>query len=160
MLIRTPLSPIRPNVGIDDVENKSQHRPGRYLAIQVAGKYYAFSNECMHEMMPVQELFPGSLPAESGLKGFLHTQSARVPVFDLHVRLGGAPRELRITPQTRIVVTEVHGVRTGFYADRLTDMIQARAHEIRKDSIVGHGRPKMILTLQRLWVPQELAALT
>ena len=141
------------------VENESHHRPGRYLAIQVAGKYYAFPNECVREMMPVQELFPAILLAESGLKGFLHTQSARVPVFDLHMRLGGAAREIRLTPQTRIVVTEVHGVRTGIIADRITDMIQARAHELRKDTIVGHGRPKVILTLERLWTAQDLSAL-
>ena len=142
------------------MENESQHRPGRYLAIQVAGKYYAVPNEYLRELMPVQELFPALLPVESGLQGFLHTQSARVPVFDLHIRLGGAPRAIRFTPQTRLVVTEVHGIRTGFYADRLTDMIQARAHEIRKETIIGHGRPKLILSLDRLWTPQDLLALT
>ena len=141
------------------METESHHRPGRYLAIQVAGKYYALPNELVREMMPAQELFPPILPPESGLKGFLHTQSARVPVFDVHVRLGGAPRELRLTPQSRIVVTEIHGVRTGIYADRLTDLIQARAHEIRKDTIVGHGRPKSIVTLERLWTPQDLSML-
>ena len=110
-------------------------------------------------MMPIQDLFPGRLTPESGLQGYLHTQSARVPVFDLHVRLGGAPREVRMTTQTRIIITEIHGVRTGFYADRLTDMIQARAHEIRKDTIIGHGRPKVIVTLDRLWTQQDLNAL-
>ncbi len=110
------------------MENESHHRPGRYLAIQVAGKYYAFPNENVREMMPVQELFPSLLAPETGLQGYLHTQSARVPVFDLHVRRSGSPRDIRITPQTRIVITEVHGLRTGFYADRITDMIQARAH--------------------------------
>ena len=142
------------------MENESHHRPGRYLAIQVAGKYYAFFNENVREMMPVQELFPSLLlPPETGLKGYLHTQSARVPVFDIHVRRGGVPREIKITPQTRIVVTEVHGLRTGFYADRLTDMIQARAHEIRRDTIIGHGRPKTILTLEHLWTAQDLSTL-
>ena len=141
------------------MEHESQHRPGRYLAIQVAGRYYAFPNECVREMMPVQELFPSLLPPEAGLKGYLHTQSVRVPVFDIHVRRGGPPREIRLTPQTRIVVTEVHGIRTGFYADRITDLIQARAHEIRRDTIVGHGRPKVILILENLWTPQDLTAL-
>ena len=139
--------------------NESQHRPGRYLAVQVAGKYYVLPNECVREMMPVQDLFPSLLPPETGLQGYLHNRSARVPVFDLHVRLGGSPREIRLTPQTRIVVTEVHGVRTAFYADRLTDMIQARAHEIRKDTIIGHGRPKAILALEQLWTEQEIKAL-
>ena len=142
------------------MEFESQHRPGRYLAIQVAGKYYAFANECVREMMPVQELFPSLLLEAAGLKGFLHTQRGRVAIFDLHIRLGGSPREIRCTPQTRIVVTEVHGLRAGFYADRLTDLIQARAHEIRKDTIVGHGRPKTILTLEQIWTPQDLNALT
>ena len=145
------------------MEPESPHHPGRYLAIQVAHKYYAFPNECIREIMPVQDLFPpvlrlGSL-AESGLVGFLHTQGARVPFYDLAVRLGGTSREIRVTTQTRMLVVEVHGVRVGFYADRLTDMIQARAHEIRRDTITGHGRPKVILILERLWSQQELAEL-
>ena len=156
------------------MEHESHHRPGRYLAIQVAGKYYAFLNECVREMMPVQELFPPTLfallPDHSGaalrsvlgvkgLKGFLHSQTHRVPVFDLHARLGGVEREIRLTPQTRIVTVDVHDVRVGFYADRLTDLIQARAHELRKSTIIGHGRPKVILTLDELWTRQELAGL-
>jgi hypothetical protein len=156
------------------VEHEAKHRPGRYLAIQVAGKYYAFANECVREMMPVQELFPPTLFAltsgrqgpelravtgVSGLKGFLHTQSHRIPVFDLYARLRGEERQLLLTPQTRIVTVDVHDNRVGFYADRLTDLIQARAHELRRDTIIGHGRPKTILTLERLWTPQELAAL-
>ena len=144
------------------LEHESQHRPGRYLAIQVAGKYYVLPNERICEIMPVQELFPylgTSNESTLGLKGFLHTQAARVPVFDLQERLGGAGREIRMTTQTRIIITEVHGLKTGFYADRLTDMIQARSHEIRRDTIVGHGRPKLILTLDRLWTGQDLAQL-
>jgi chemotaxis signal transduction protein len=145
------------------VEQETEHRPGRYLAIQVAHKYYAFSNECVREMMPVQDLFPplmvpGTM-AERGLVGYLHTQKARVPVFDLAVRLGGPIREIHLTVQTRMIVVEAHGTRVGFYADRLTDMIQARAHEIRKGTITGHGRPKAILTIDSLWSQQELAEL-
>jgi chemotaxis signal transduction protein len=132
------------------------------LAVQIAGKYYAFPNECVREMMSAQDVFPPLPPdacQDGGLQGFLHTQSARVPVFDLHVRLGGPPRKIRVTNQTRIVTVDMHGFRAGFYVDRLTDMIQARAHEIRRDTITGHGRPKLILTLNRLWTPQELSAL-
>lgn len=147
------------------MEFESQHRPGRYLAVQIAGKYYAFPNDSVREIMPVQELFPALLApyaplGRTGLSGFLHTQSSRLPVFDLHVRLGGAERQIRLSTQTRIVVVDVHGARAAFYADRLTDMIYARAHEIRRDSIVGHGRPKAILVLERLWTRQELAELT
>ena len=129
------------------------------MAIQIAGKYYAFPNERVREIMPVQELFPTLLQLHDGLTGFLHTQSARVPIFDLHARLGGSHREIRVTTKTRIITAEVHGWTTGFYADRLTDLIQVRAHEIRKDTITGHGRPKTILTLDGLWTGQELAAL-
>jgi len=145
------------------VEHEPQHRPGRYLAVQIDHKYYAFPNECVREVMPVQDLFPPLLApqtlAELGLIGFLHTQSARVPVFDLARRLEGQVREIRLTTQTRMIVIEAHGIRVGFYADRLTDMIQARAHEIRKDTIIGHGRPKLILSLDQLWTQQELAEL-
>ena len=113
--------------------------------------------------MPVQDLFPPlmvpGLLAERGLVGYLHTQNARVPVFDLSVRLGGPLRQIRLTAQTRMIVVEAHGIRVAFYADRLTDMIQARAHEIRKDTITGHGRPKAILTIESLWSQQELAEL-
>ena len=141
------------------MENESQHRPGRYLAIQVCGKYYAFPNDHVREMTPARELFPASGRPANGLQGYLHTQSSRVPVFDLYVRLGGSPRQIKITPQTRIIVTEVHGVRTGIFADRITDLIQARAHEIRRDSIVGHGRPKLILRLDQLWTEHDLTSL-
>jgi chemotaxis signal transduction protein len=145
------------------VEIELPHRPGRYLAIQVAGKYYALPNEDVREMMPVPDLWPLPAPSASsvgrGLKGFLHTQSSRIPIFDLHERLGGSPRDIRLTTQTRLVTVDVHGLRVGFYADRLTDIIQARAHEIRKDSIIGHGRPKLILTLEGLWTSQDLTAL-
>jgi len=145
------------------METAPPHKPGRYLAIQVAGKYYAIPNERVREIMPVQELFPPHLASSEGrggTAGFLHTQNARVPVFDLHVRLGGAPRDIRLSPYTRIIVVEVHGSNlVGIYADRLTDMIQAWAHEIRRDSIIGHGRPKTILNIDRLWALQDLAAL-
>ena len=113
--------------------------------------------------MPVQDVFPPLLPDSphwgSGLLGFLHRQSTRIPVFDLHVRLGGSVREIRLTNHTRIVTVDVHGFRTGFYADRLNDMILVRCHEIRRDNIIGHGRPKAILTLECIWTSQELAAL-
>ena len=139
------------------------HRPGKYLTLQVAGKYYAFPQQVLREMMSVQDVFPPALRDSSnwrsGLQGFLHTQSTRIPVFDLHVRLGGPDRKIRLTNQTRIVTADVHGFRTGFYADRLTDMILVRCHEIRRDTITGHGRPKVILTLECIWTPQELAAL-
>jgi chemotaxis signal transduction protein len=149
------------------MEYESQHRPGRYLAIQIAGKYYAFQYESVREITPAQDLFPAALgsgvfstdTARQGLTGFLHTQSVRVPIFDLYVRLSGAERQLRLSAQTRIIVVEVHGSKVGFYADRLNDMIQARAHEIRKETIIGHGRPKSILTLDRLWTRQELTEL-
>ena len=144
----------------------SQHRPGRYLAIQIAGKYYAVANDCVREIMPAQELFPpllkhGSAAGEKGLNGFLHTRGLRLPVFDLPFRLGGGARlgAIVVSTQTRIVVAEAHGTQVAFYADRLTDMILARAHEIRRDSIVGHGRPKTILVLDRLWDPYELKEL-
>lgn len=140
------------------MENPSPHRPGKYLAVQIAGKYYAFPNEVVREMMPVQDMFP-PMPEGGGLLGFLHSQSLRIPVFDLHVRLGGPSREIRLTSHTRIVTVEVHGLRVGFYADRLTDLIQARAHELRHSTIIGHGRPKSILSLDRLWTPQELLAI-
>jgi chemotaxis signal transduction protein len=149
------------------MEQESTHRPGRYLAIQVGGRYYAFENECVREITPARDLFP-PLPAaldlagnpHNGLAGFLHAHNTRVPVFDLHVRLGGPARELCSSTQARIVVIEVHDARVGIYADRVTDMLQARAHEIRKDTIIGHGRPKAILSVERLWTARELAELT
>ncbi len=147
----------------DEHKPGSEHKAGRYLTFQVAGKYYALPQQSVREMMPVQDVFPPLLPDSlnwgSGLMGFLHTQSIRVPIFDLHVRLGGPVHEIHLTNQTRIVTVDVHGFRTAFYADRLNDMILVRCHEIRRDTITGHGRPKVILTPECLWTPQELAAL-
>jgi purine-binding chemotaxis protein CheW len=140
------------------VEYEPQHRPGRYIAIQVAGKYYAIRSESVREMMPSQDLFPWANGSQ-GLLGLLHLRGSRIPVFDLAARLGAPARTIRITPQTRLIVAEVHGERTAFYADRLTDMIQARAHEIRNGSIQGHGRPKQIIKLDTLWKREELTEL-
>lgn len=141
-------------------ENNSQsHRPGRYIAVQIAGRYYAIPSESVSEMMPVQELFPWRSEA-SGLEGMLLSRGVKIPVYDLASRLGDEKaRVLRLTNLTRLIVVDVHTERAAFYADRLTDMIQARAHEIKNGTIYGHGRPKVILNLDSLWTREELAAL-
>jgi chemotaxis signal transduction protein len=141
------------------VEHENRHKPGRYLALQIAGKYYAIRADTLGEMMPAPEVFPWQSSIQ-GLLGFTYVQGVRIPVFDLQPRLdAGKRREMKMTPQTRMVVCEVHGVRTGFLADRLTDMIHARAHEIKRDTIYGHGRPKSIVQLDDLWPSSELAEL-
>ena len=107
--------------------------------------------------MPELFNFENAMP---GMIGFSHVQGTRIPVFDLHPRLEpGKGRLLKFTSQTRLLIAEVHGVKTGFLADRLTDMIQARAHEMKKETIYGHGRPKLIVVLEELWPSTELAEL-
>jgi chemotaxis signal transduction protein len=110
-------------------------------------------------MMPAQDLFPWQNEV-AGLMGFTHVHGERLPVFDLMPRLDcRGSRQMQITAQTRMIIAEVHGVRAGFLVDRLTDMIHARAHEIKKETIYGHGRPKQIVILDELWPRTELAGL-
>ena len=141
------------------MEPLKQNRGGRYLTFQLSGQYFAVPAERVIEIMPAKSLVQapaaaGPVPDGVALLGVLHTQGRRLPVLDVHTRLGIAPSGRE--PESYVVIRMIKDgdgapFDFGFAVDHLTDLINVRTHEIRRDVLYGHGRPKTILDFDALF---------
>ena len=115
-----------------------EFRSGRYLTFRVGRHDLAIFAECVRGVLPSHELV--SLEQPSLLAGYATLQGAAFPVFDLRAKLNLRPGLYGRNPS--IVVVETADGLAGFMADRVSDIIYARAHDFRAGKIrVGRARP-------------------
>lgn len=128
-------------------------RPGRYITFQISGKYFAMPAERVREMMPMQDL----LPWAPDTMGAVVSRGRMIPVFDIRSTMMLKARAS--SRQESLIIVKSHDdYEFGFTVDKLTDMIQVHAHEIRQGSILGHGRIRTILDLDALVSQERLLA--
>jgi purine-binding chemotaxis protein CheW len=116
-------------------------RSGEYLTLRVGGQDFAIDAGCVRGILPTHELV-SSESAVSWVAGSARLRGRTLPVIDLRAKL-----RLRDGIQGRdpsIVVVEANGGLVGFLADRVSEIIYARAHEFRGGKI-RIGRPREIL---------------
>jgi chemotaxis signal transduction protein len=91
--------------------------------------------------------------SSSNALGAVMSRGRWIPIFDLRTQL--LLKERHSTRQESLIIVQSHDqYEFGFPVDKLTDIIQVHAHEIRNDSIIGHGRIRTIIDLDAL-VDQE-----
>jgi chemotaxis signal transduction protein len=141
-------------------------RPGKYVAFQIARRYFVVEAQRVRTVAPASSL----RPLEDGLdlvKGTVHVNGRELPVVDLRARLGLAGKRPR--PQASVIVLEVGAnaprAHIGVLADKLTDVLEVRERDIRGNVVQlrcagkPYGRPKVLLDLERLVTEEELTRL-
>lgn len=136
---------------------------GQYLTFRVARGEFAMHATRVRGILPVQELRPVAEPTladPAWLCGFVRLRAVTVPVIDLRRKLRlrrGAPGR-----QPCVVVVEVgtaEGPRlAGFVADRVSEVVNARARDFRAGKL-RIGRPRRVLDADILLAPDGVPVL-
>ena len=116
-------------------------RSGQYLTLRIGSHDFAIEAGCIRGILASHEAVSAE-SSTSWLAGSAALRGQTFPVIDLRVKLG-----LRHGNQGRnpsIVVVETGSGLAGFFADRVSEIIYARAHEYRGGKI-RIGRPREIL---------------
>jgi purine-binding chemotaxis protein CheW len=127
----------------------SEYPGGRYLTFRVARQEFALDAGRVRGIVPATALTPGETPTPADpawLAGFVKMRGGVLPVIDLRGKLGlpeGAPGR-----EPCIVVVEAAtpaGPRlAGFLADRVSEVVTARARDFRGGKL-RIGRPRKVL---------------
>ena len=125
--------------------------PSQVLTFLVGDEEYGIGIHQAREIIQYGELT--TVPtAPAFIRGVINLRGSVVPVADLAVRFGRAPRE--ITPRSCIVVVEVsrggEPVIMGILADRVSQVAELAADAIEPAPAFGTGvRPDWLLGLGR-----------
>jgi chemotaxis signal transduction protein len=119
--------------------------------------------ERIREMMPMQPIVPWADESASagvmgsGVMGSVVSRGRMIPIFDLRSELMLRGR-LSSRQESLVIVKSHDDYEFGFPVDKLTDMIQVHAHEIRHGSVLGHGRVRTILNIDSIISQERLFA--
>lgn len=138
------------------MESMDTGRPGRYITFQISGKYFAMPAERIREMMPMQPIVPWA-EDNAGVMGAIVSRGRMIPVFDLRSEMMLKAR-VSSRQESLIIVKSHDDYEFGFPVDKLTDMIQVHAHELRQGTIIGHGRVRTILDVDSVVNQERLFA--
>jgi len=118
---------------------------GQYLTFRVARRDFAMDAGRVRALLPAHDMVPLETPS-GYILGFSSLRGVEFPVIDL-------PRKLRIASGAQgrepyIIAVDVaspHGGQiVGFIADRLSDVVTIREHDIREGVLHAHGRPRRV----------------
>jgi chemotaxis signal transduction protein len=118
---------------------------GQYLTFRVARRDFAMDAGRVRALLPAHDMVPLETPS-GYILGFSSLRGVEFPVIDLS-------RKLRIASgaqgrQPCIIAVDVaspHGAQLmGFIADRLSDVVTIREHDIREGVLHAHGRPRRV----------------
>jgi purine-binding chemotaxis protein CheW len=118
------------------VATKTRARAGKYLGFRLADELFAVEVLVAREIIEMQRVT--RLPRTPHyVLGMINLRGKIVPVVDLRLKLGlqdaGAERE------TRIVVVEVRGMRTGVVVDGVSEVLDIAAGQIEVPPHLGEG---------------------
>lgn len=138
------------------METMDHARPGRYITFQISGKYFAMPSGRIREMLPQREIVPWA-DRTPGVIGAVQSRGRLLPVFDLrselHLRARVSSRQ-----ESLVIVKSNDNFEFGFAVDKLTDIIDVQVHEIKRGTIVGHGRLRTILAIDVIVSQEKLFA--
>lgn len=123
-------------------------RSGRYLTFRVARYEFAVDAECVRAVLPIRELLVSELPQTPWLVGTSTLSGLHFPVVDLRIKLNLRHGVAGRNPSIVVIGTD-SGDLTGFIADRVSEIVHARAHDFRGGKL-RIGRPKQILDIPSL----------
>ncbi|HLH40182.1 MAG TPA: chemotaxis protein CheW [Bryobacteraceae bacterium] len=126
----------------------------QYITFRVARQDFAMDAMRIRGLLPLHEMtfLPSSAEAICGAASI---RGHDFPVVDLRKKLAipaGA-----IGRQPCIVAVEIRGARLiGFIADRVSEVIELRPPQVRKDRVRITGRPRRLLDPDRILTDEEL----
>ena len=123
------------------------------MTFRTTGKDFATLAAGVRGIVPAGELlqFPG-LPF--GVVGLAHYRGATLLVLDLAARLHLPPLE---KPGRKLVVMELDGgTLIGFLAERICDVLQYHARDLRDGFLHGQGRRRRVIALDQLICAADL----
>jgi purine-binding chemotaxis protein CheW len=136
------------------------NRTGKYLTFRVARQGFAMDVASIRGFLPLHDLASVE-PPHVWLRGFAALGGRDFPVIDLRSKLGLAHGTHG--PQACIVVVETEaedGPRlAGFVADRVSEVIELRARDIRNGIARPRGRPRRVLDADQILTGAELVSL-
>jgi len=118
---------------------------GQYLTFRVARQDCAIEASCVRAVLPWSDLTRDDDAAAPGhLAGFVSMHGGIFPVVDLARKLGfpTAP------PGRSPCIVVIEGV--GFVADRVSGVIDVRARDLHGRKILKHGRPRIIIDVDKV----------
>ncbi len=118
---------------------------GQYITFRVARQDFAMETSRIRGLLPLHDMLPLDPPA-GWVLGIAAIRGFDFPVVDLRGKLG-IPQGSH-GRQPCIIAAEVvssHGPQTvGFIADRISEVVTLRNHEIREGVVRTHGRRRRI----------------
>ena len=141
-------------------------RAGKYVTFQISRHYYAVEAGTVRLVAPGKDIVPVDHPLPF-VCGAVVIRGRRVPVLDLRQRLGLSDQGDHPGSSVVLLATgdECGLPLIGIVADRMTEVIELRDRDFRKNVIqiraAGrlYGRPKTLLSVARLLTGDELAQL-
>lgn len=92
------------------------------VIFRVAGEYYSLQQGVVLGILQPATLLP-TLPSADLVAGFLNLRGNRIPVINLPERLGRTSDQ--VSPTSRVIVTDVNGVKVGLLVDAITEFVLA-----------------------------------
>lgn len=118
---------------------------GQYITFRIARQDFAMDTTRLRGLLPAYDLI--TLDPPSGwILGIASVRGIDFPVIDVRGKLGIAHGSQGRQPCIIVVevASETGPQMVGFIADRVSDVITIRKHEIREGVIRTHGRPRRI----------------
>jgi chemotaxis signal transduction protein len=117
-------------------------RSGHYLTFRVGRQDFAMDAAHVKAILPVHELIAAEHPDPAWILGEASLKRQRFPVIDLRLKLNLRPGTYGRNPS--IIAVEVASEWIGFFADRVSEIVHARAHDFSSGKL-RIGRPRVIL---------------
>jgi purine-binding chemotaxis protein CheW len=131
-------------------------KAGKYLTFRVARQDFAMTTDRVRGILPMHELSPLHV-THAWLCGFASIAGRDFAVVDLRAKLGIARGSHGREPF--IVVVETEGHLVGFIADRVSQVVDARARDFRNGMLRTPGRPRKVLDPDRIMQKEDWAGL-
>lgn len=122
-------------------------RSGQYLTFRVGRHDLAVWAAAVKAILPEHQLDAAELAEPNWLVGTARVQDEVFPVVDLRLKLN--LRYGRYGRNPSIIVADTGEGLAGFLADRVSEIVHARAHDFRNGKL-RIGRPRQVLDLRLL----------
>jgi purine-binding chemotaxis protein CheW len=117
-------------------------RSGHYLTFRVGRQEFALDAACVKAILPVHELVATESPEPAWILGEAALKKEKFPVVDLRVKMNLRPGTYGRNPSIVVVAQDADLV--GLLADRVSEIVHARAHDFSAGKL-RIGRPRIVL---------------
>jgi chemotaxis signal transduction protein len=128
-------------------------RSGQYLTFRIGRRDLAVWAAAVKAILPEHQLHAAEITEPRWLVGMARAHGKVFPVIDLRCKLNLPPGLYGRNPS--IIAVDTGEGLAGFLADRVSEIIHARAHDFRHGKI-RLGRPREVLDPRSLWAVPTL----